>query len=89
MTDPEKKLYLTRIEAAAFLAELGFPATRSGLAKVACLGTGPAFRKFGARTLYDPSDLISWAESRLSPPVTSTSQLDQQDVQMSDRRNRP
>ncbi len=66
--------YLSRREAAAYLAEHGYPATNGTLAKLACIGGGPTYRKFGSRSLYTPGDLLSWAESRLSEPMASASE---------------
>jgi hypothetical protein len=45
------------------------------LAKWAGSGDGPPFQKDGRWPLYRLSDLDSWAERRLSPVVTSTSEL--------------
>lgn len=67
--------YLTRREAADFLTERGFRTAPSYLAKLACWGGGPEFRKFGARALYEPDELLKWAESRLSKPMNNTSAI--------------
>lgn len=67
--------YLRRNEAAAYLRQrygLGTPAT---LAKLACIGGGPVFRKLGRFPVYLAEDLDAWAQSRLSEPVASTSGL--------------
>ena len=52
--------YLTNDEAAAFL-KLS-PRT---LEKSRVLGTGPRFRKFGRRVIYDVADLVSWSNERV------------------------
>jgi len=52
--------YLTNDEAAAFL-KLS-PRT---LEKQRVLGTGPRFRKFGRRVVYDMADLVSWSNERV------------------------
>jgi hypothetical protein len=68
---------LTRRAAANFLTERGYPIAPQTLAKYAVVGGGPPFRKFGNRPLYAEADLIAWAEGRLSPRRTSTSDLRQ------------
>ena len=65
--------YLRREAAAKYLQEQYGSITRATLAKLACIGGGPLFRKFGRYPLYLRADLDSWAQMRLSPPVTSTS----------------
>ena len=52
--------YLTNSEAAEFL-KLS-PRT---LEKLRVLGTGPSFRKFGRRVVYDMADLVSWSNERV------------------------
>jgi hypothetical protein len=47
------------------------PAT---LAKLACLGGGPRFRKFNRIPLYDAVDLDAWVDERLTAPRRSTSE---------------
>lgn len=64
---------LSRVEAAQFLTDHGFPISHRTLAKYACLGGGPNYRKFGTRALYSPDGLLAWAEAKTSDPVMSTS----------------
>jgi hypothetical protein len=52
--------YLTNDEAAGFL-KLS-PRT---LEKLRVVGTGPRFRKFGRRVVYDVADLIRWSNERV------------------------
>ncbi len=67
--------FLRRDKAAAYLQErFGFGTTES-LAKLACVGGGPRFRKLGRFPVYTAEDLEDWANSRLSEPVCSTSEL--------------
>lgn len=66
--------FLTRAEAAQYLNDNGFPATRGTLEKWASSGGGPAYRTFGRRVLYAPDDLDAWAEAKLGAPRTSTSE---------------
>ena len=72
----EINLLLDRRAAADFLAERGFPCSPATLATAVTRGGGPTFQKFGTRVLYRQSDLVSWAESKLSPPRRSTSETD-------------
>jgi hypothetical protein len=64
--------FLRRKDAAEYLlSKYGFGAERT-LAKLACVGGGPLFRKAGKLVVYLPSDLDAWALSRLGPPRRST-----------------
>jgi hypothetical protein len=49
--------YLDRAEAAAYLVSLGLRTSRTILQKYASIGGGPAYRRFGHRAVYTPSDL--------------------------------
>jgi hypothetical protein len=69
------KVYLRRDKAAAYLQERYGAYTTETLAKLACIGGGPRFQKLGRFPVYTPEDLDDWAASRLSPPVSSTSEL--------------
>lgn len=66
--------FLTRKEAAEFLARIGLPVTINGLHKYAHTGGGPPYRMFGNRSVYLPSELKQWALSKLRAPKTSTSE---------------
>ena len=66
---------LTRLEAAEFLTVAGFPIARTTLAKLASIGGGPRFKKFGSRPIYWPKDLLQWAQDRTTKPRTSTSDV--------------
>lgn len=67
---------LRRKEAAAYVEDKhGIPCAPKTLAKYAVIGGGPIFRKAGKTPLYTTGDLDAWAESRLSKPVRSTSEL--------------
>jgi hypothetical protein len=67
--------YLRRKEAGEYLkSKYGHGSART-LAKLATLGGGPIFRRFGRIVVYDPTDLDAWAKSRLSAPLRSTSDL--------------
>jgi hypothetical protein len=67
---------LTRRDAAAALTAAGYPVARATLATRASRGGGPPYRRFGRVPLYRWGDLLTWAESRLSPPMRSTSEDD-------------
>lgn len=67
---------LTRDQTAAALTEAGFPVKAKTLATKATRGGGPPFQRFGSRPLYKWADALRWAQSRLSPPIGSTSELD-------------
>jgi len=43
------------------------------LAKLACLGGGPEFRKAGPAALYEPAALDAWALGKIGGPQKSTS----------------
>lgn len=56
-------------------AKYGFP-TANTLTKYRCTSnSGPKFRMIGRFPVYLESDLDAWAESRMSPPVHSSSEL--------------
>jgi hypothetical protein len=73
-SDPE--IMLRRRDTAAALNEAGFPITEATLATKATRGGGPPYRLFGRVPLYRWGDALQWAESRLSPPMRSTSEAD-------------
>jgi len=64
---------LLRREAAEFLTSEGYPIKASTLAKLASIGGGPVFRKFGSRPIYEQTDLLEWAKSRAGEKLASTS----------------
>ena len=55
--------------AAAFLELHGYKVAPATLAKLASIGGGPVYRRFGRKPLYTSSDLLEWAESRCSAPI--------------------
>ncbi len=69
--------YLTKKQASEYLTnELGLPISEKTLSKYISIGGSPIFRKFGRRVVYSIEDLTSWADNRLSKPVTNSSQLE-------------
>jgi hypothetical protein len=65
---------LDRKQASEFLTSHGFGVAPRTLAKLACIGGGPAFRHFGRKVRYERPALLEWAEARLSPALRSTSE---------------
>ena len=67
---------LRRKAASDYLREThGLERAPSTLAKLAVIGGGPIFRRAGRIPLYSPDDLDCWAESLLSAPMRSTSEV--------------
>jgi hypothetical protein len=67
--------YLRRRAAAEYLREQrGIPCSEKTLAKLACIGGGPIYRRFGRIPLYLIADLDVYAEAKLSKPIRSTSE---------------
>jgi hypothetical protein len=65
-----------RADAARYLREsYGIPCVAPTLAKYACVGGGPPFRKAGKFPIYSRKDLDAWANERLGKLVRSTSEL--------------
>lgn len=67
--------YLRSNQAAEYLKMRYGAYTVETLAKLACIGGGPKFRRMGRFPYYTRTDLDDWAYSRMSPPVSSTSEL--------------
>ena len=65
--------FLNREKAAAYVRDKGLPCTKATLSKLASVGGGPNFYKFGRYAVYLPFDLRNWITARLSGPKTSTS----------------
>jgi hypothetical protein len=67
---------MRRADAARYIRENhGIPCSQATLAKYACIGAGPAFRKAGKFPIYSRDDLDRWANQRLGKLVRSTSEL--------------
>jgi len=65
--------YLRRNQAGEYLkSKYGFGSGKT-LAKLACIGGGPEFRKAGPATIYEPTKLDEWALARIGEPRCSTS----------------
>lgn len=67
---------MRRADAARYIRETyGIPCVATTLAKYACIGNGPVFRKAGKFPIYSRDDLDAWARQRLGNLVRSTSEL--------------
>jgi hypothetical protein len=74
--ESQPTLNMRRADAARYIRENhGIPCAPTTLAKYACIGGGPAFRKAGKFPIYSRDDLDAWAEQRLGKLVRSTSEL--------------
>ncbi|TIL49090.1 hypothetical protein [Mesorhizobium sp.] len=68
--------HLNPVAASAYLLEKhGFSRTPVTLRNLRHKGGGPQFLKAGNEIFYRPDLLDDWVESRLSKPVSSTSEL--------------
>lgn len=71
----ELPVYMRRADAASYLnATYGIPCVDTTLAKYACIGGGPPFRKLGKFAMYSRDDLDAWAKQRLGELIYSTSE---------------
>ena len=74
MTTLAARHLLRRREAAQYIRERwGVPCAHKTLAKLAVVGGGPTFVRYGRIPLYDGETLDAWVRSKLSRPLTSTS----------------
>ena len=77
--ESQSPLNMRRAEAARYIRENhGIPCAPATLAKYACLGGGPVYRKAGKFPIYSRHELDAWAEQRLGKPVRSTSEISDQ-----------
>jgi hypothetical protein len=77
-TAPEavaSKIYVNRAALSQALAEMGLIVAVPTLTTWATRGGGPPFRKFGKKIVYDLAAAVAWAESRMTPAVTSSAEL--------------
>ena len=76
MQSPSISQNMRRADAARYIREYhGIPCSLATLAKYACCGRGPAFRKAGKFPIYSRYDLDAWANKRFGERVCSTSEL--------------
>jgi hypothetical protein len=71
-----RDVMLGRRDTAEALTEAGYPIAEATLATRASRGGGPPFRKFGRYPRYQWGHSLDWAQSRCTPLVRSTSELD-------------
>ena len=69
--------YLNRSEAADYLTSYGLRISRNTLQKLATLGGGPEYRRFGHRAVYTAAALDRWAAAKLSAPRSSTAEANE------------
>jgi hypothetical protein len=65
--------FLSRDEAAQYLTEHGLKTAKGTLQKLVTTGGGPAYRRFGKRSVYLVEELDEWAKEKLSAPRRSSS----------------
>lgn len=69
----ETKSFKNREQAADYLTSQGLPVAKTTLQKLATVGGGPVYRRFGKFAVYLTDDLDAWAAQKLSAPRCSTS----------------
>jgi hypothetical protein len=67
--------HLAPPEFAAALSALGFKITTKTLATKRCRGGGAPFKRWEKYVTYHWGQGLAWAQSRLSAPMSSTSQI--------------
>jgi hypothetical protein len=72
--DPNALLW--RRATAEALTAAGYQTAEKTLATKASRGGGPPYRLWGRIPIYRWCDALAWAEGRLSPPLSSTSEQD-------------
>ena len=66
--------YLNRREASQYLSNIGLRIAPATLGKLASIGGGPQYHRFGRDAVYTASDLETWANQRLGEAISNTSQ---------------
>ena len=66
--------YLSRREASQYHTDIGLRIAPATLGKLASVGGGPQYRRFGRDAVYTTADLDAWANQRLGDARSSTSQ---------------
>jgi hypothetical protein len=67
---------LTRQEGAKALTEAGYPTSPATLATKVSRGGGPRYHLYSGRAIYRWSDLLAWAQARISDSRCSSSEID-------------
>lgn len=60
-----------RREASAYINQRGFPCSHNTLAKLASVGGGPVYQKFGKVAVYTEENLDRYIAEKLSAPRAS------------------
>jgi hypothetical protein len=68
---------LRRQMTAETLTEAGYPTSEKTLATMASRGNGPPYHRYGRYPLYRWADALAWAQARLKPARSSTSEHEQ------------
>lgn len=66
--------FVDRKTAALMLSAVGLQTSPATLATLASRGGGPPYRRYGRRVVYVWSDLLAWANARVSTVRCNTSQ---------------
>lgn len=64
----------SRREAAEYLSARGYRIAIATLAKLATVGGGPMYEKFGRKPLYTERGLVAWVASKTTLPQRHTSE---------------
>jgi len=70
-----KKFRPRKAAAARIFERWGYKISGQTLAKLACNGGGPPYRKIGSQTVYADDECDAWVQRRLSPLMRSTSDV--------------
>ncbi len=69
----ENKRFINRTQASEYLANQGLQVAKTTLQKLATIGGGPVYHRFGKFAVYKTDDLDAWASAKLSGPRHSSS----------------
>ena len=67
-----KDNFIPEADLAKELTACGLPTSKKLLEKLRRQGKGPAFKKWGARTVYNRQDVKQWVMNRMSSSYTYT-----------------
>jgi len=77
MTQTKNIQLLPRAKVSEFIeSEFGISVSPKTLSKLATIGGGPVYRKFGNRAFYEKHALRDWVHQKLSAPKKSSSNLE-------------
>ena len=68
----ENRRFINRAQAADYLTDQGLPVAKTTLQKLATVGGGPVYHRFGKFAVYKTEDLDAWASTKLSGPRHSS-----------------